>query len=144
MDTQPQEPRALEDLDLALYADGKLVPVEAVKRHTDGVQVEVTFLTTVHSLAGGAGDPREDRAWGGYEAGQLRYLKQPAQAGGARYPDAGCVTLESVIIPGNADEGVRFKARCITQVYDWDKRVALGAPGETITVPASWVEGGHA
>ena len=123
----------MDDRNFGLYVDGIRVPVETYEAYVNGINVVVTFRTTLGAIRGEYESPRLERAWGSFKENEhVEVRSDPA------WPSGGIAKIIGVTPPATeAEREATFTIRALTEVYR--KGALFLVPGQTGRVPAAWL-----
>jgi len=122
---------SLEDRNLGLQVDGRRCAVEAADVVADGINVTVTFRTTLGAIRGDV-LPKLERIWGGFREHEVADVR--VRDG---YPSGGTVKILGIVPPEVEGDEVLVKVRAITQIFNGSKLFL--APGLQGCVPIAWL-----
>jgi hypothetical protein len=126
----------LADRDFAMYVDGNRVNCDVrVLRDSSGVGLTVTFTTSLGALDSPDVDPKTEKAWGGWKAGDSAHLYQPSKD---KLPSNGFCQIIKVRVPKKAGDEAMFMVKAVTPLYDHLTEETICQGGEWAEIPASW------
>ena len=140
LDPIPESKRSerVQDRAFTLFVDDKRVPGK-YKVESDGVEVRVTWVTSVAALDDPNADFEAQLAWGGWKPGDTVHVRQPVPEGQKPWPPCGTVQILSIEI-GDLARGQETHFLCYAQTdfFDWENDSLVVENGKRVRVPASW------